>query len=284
MTPVGRLRARPTARPPSTRLGWPRTTELLGALVRAELQAASAYRAQLVIGLFGWVVPLAFMALWRGAAADDPVSGITVEQFTTYFSILLVTTNLSIGMPVVAGLSGQVHSGQLSAILLRPHHPILPLVARALAQKAFRLPPLLVIVPLLVVLGDGAVTDDLGPWLLAPVVAVLGLIASVYLAGIVATVAFWMTKSSGVQGLLTGLEWLVGGLVAPIALLPGVLPEILRHQPLWFAIGAPAELVAGMGDHSPWMVAEAVLWIAVLDRMFRSVWRRALARYEAVGT
>jgi ABC-2 type transport system permease protein len=68
-------------------------------VLRAELAAAAAYRAQL--GLVSWVVPLAFLALWRGAAASGPVGGITVTQFGTYFCILLVTTNLQIVMPVI---------------------------------------------------------------------------------------------------------------------------------------------------------------------------------------
>ncbi len=52
-------------------------------MVRAEMQAAAAYRAQLFLSMLAWVVPLAFLALWRGAAADGPIGGITAPQFST---------------------------------------------------------------------------------------------------------------------------------------------------------------------------------------------------------
>ena len=52
--------------PPHTRIA--RAGLVVVALLRAELQAAAAYRAQLILGIFGWVVPLAFMVLWTGAA------------------------------------------------------------------------------------------------------------------------------------------------------------------------------------------------------------------------
>lgn len=271
---------------PAGRLSAPavRLARVGSALIGAEVQAASAYRAQLLVGVFGWVVPLAFMALWRGAAGDGAIEGTTSAQFATYFAVMLVTTSVALTPVIVFGFGDLVHSGQLSSMLLRPHHPLLTLVARAVAQKTYRVPPVLLVFPLLLALTGGTVTDHVPSLVLAPVVCLLGVIGASYLAALVATIAFWMTKSNGVQGLLSGLEWIVGGLVAPVALLPGILPDIVRHQPLWFAGGAPAEMVAGMGHHGWGTAVEALLWIVVLDQVFRVVWRRGLRRYEAVGT
>lgn len=59
---------------------------------------------------------------------------------------------------------------------------------------------------------------------------------------------------------------------------------MLAHQPMWFAVGAPAEIVSGIADPGWWAVVEAVAWVVLLDRVFRVVWSRGVRRYEAVGS
>ncbi|PFG36888.1 ABC-type uncharacterized transport system permease subunit [Flavimobilis soli] len=284
-TALAAVEARP-ARPPEQAevRGVRYLARITGALLRTEVQARAAYRAQIMIGAFGWVVPLAFMALWRGASDDGAVGGVTQAQFTTYFAIVLVTTNLSVGGEIIFGLSDRLHDGRLSAMLLRPFHPVLVPAAEGLAGNLYRLPVLVVAVPTIILAAGGETTGRPSDVALAVVVSVLGVAAASYLSAMVATVAFWMTKAQGVQGLLFGAEWVLGGMISPIALLPGALPAILAHQPLWYACGAPAEIIAGMGDHSWWLVAECAAWIVVLHLIFRQVWRRALRKHEAVGT
>ena len=132
-----------------------RIASLYAGMVRAEMQAASTYRAQLVLSVLAWVVPLAFLTLWRSAAADGPVGGITATQFSTYFCLLLVTTNLQLSMPVIFDFGWLVYSGQMSALLVRPCHPVHQVIARAIAEKVYVLPGLAIIVPVALVLTGG---------------------------------------------------------------------------------------------------------------------------------
>jgi ABC-2 type transport system permease protein len=159
-----------------------------------------------------------------------------------------------------------------------------PLVARGLAQLTYTLPPLLLVVPAATWALGGWVTDDVVQWLLAAALAPLGFLAELYLALMMGALALWLTRSAALSGLLLGAEWLIGGLVAPVALLPAPWSELLRHQPVWFAIGAPAEAISGISRLSPWMVLEALAWVATLHVAFARLWRRGLLRYEAVGT
>ena len=269
-------------RPLST--GPARLVAIYGALIRVELQAASAYRAQLLLSALGWVVPVSFMALWRGAASGGPVDGISAGQFTTYFAVLLLTTSVQLTRHLSFEVAPMVHSGQLSALLLRPHHPLHVLIARGIAELTFRLTPLLLVMPLLILGIGGIVTHSAPQWVMGVVLMVLGLVAESYLAAMMGSLALWLTRSSGIRGLLYGAEWVFGGLVAPIALLPGILPELLRHQPLWFAIGGPAEAISGISVVSPWTLVEAAGWIVVLHLLFTEMWKRGMRRYEAVGT
>ena len=121
-------------------------------------------------------------------------------------------------------------------------------------------------------------------WLVAVLATLLGTLAVVYLAAMAGAIAFWMTKAQGVQGLLVGAEWVLGGIVAPIALLPGPWPEILRHQPFWYADAAAPEILSGISAPSVWIVAEAAVWVFGLHLLYGVLWRRALLKYDAVGT
>ena len=261
-----------------------RTLTLYAALVRAELSHAAAYRAQLLFGVVEWLVPLAFLALWRGAAAQGPVGGISATQFSTYFCLLLFTTNLQFAMVVIYVFGERVYSGQLSALLVQPVHAIHQIVAMGIAAKIYQVPVLLVLVPVVLALTGGAVTANAFGWLIGVLVMLLGTISMVYLAAMMGTVSFWMAKAQGVQGLLIGAEWVLGGIVAPVTLLPGVWPEILRHQPLWYADAAAPEFLSGISQPSWWVVLEAAGWVLALHLAYRLVWRRGLRRYEAVGT
>jgi ABC-2 type transport system permease protein len=261
-----------------------RLARVYGALLRGELQAASAYRAQLVLGAMSWVVPVAFMALWRGAAGAGDVAGVSAAQFTTYYAVLMLTTSLQLSRQLSFGVEPLVHSGELSALLLRPSHAVHPLVARGLAQLVYTLPPLLVVVPVATWALGGAVTEDTDQWLLATALVPLGFVAEVYLGLMMGALALWFTRSAALSGLLFGAEWLIGGLVAPVALLPAPWSEVLRHQPLWYAIGAPAEAISGISRLGPWLPLEALAWAVTLNLCFRAMWRRGLLRYEAVGT
>ena len=261
-----------------------RIASLYAGMVRAEMQAASTYRAQLVLSVLAWVVPLAFLTLWRSAAADGPVGGITATQFSTYFCLLLVTTNLQLSMPVIFDFGWLVYSGQMSALLVRPCHPVHQVIARAIAEKVYVLPGLAIIVPVALVLTGGSVSGTPFAWLVAVLATLLGTVAVVYLAAMAGAIAFWMTKAQGVQGLLVGAEWVLGGIVAPVALLPGAWSDIVRHQPFWYADAAAPEILSGISAPSLWIVAEAAVWVVALPLLYRALWRRALRKYDAVGT
>lgn len=257
-----------------------------GALMRAELSATAAYRAQIVVGMFGWVVPFVMIALWRGAAGDETIGGISAGKFTTYFVGVLVATTMGLSAAVVFGLGQLIHSGRLSPLLLRPHHPIHVIVARQLAENLTRLPPLLLVAFATIALLDGAVATDPWAWVVAVVLLAVGIVNMVYVAALVGSIALWMRKSAGVAGLIFGFEWVLGGLVAPVVLLPGALTEIARALPLWYAIGAPSELIAGISSVGVGVRALGlgIVWLGILHLALGVVWRRGMVRYESVGT
>ncbi len=262
----------------------PSLPRIYGALVRGELIATSGYRANLIVSIVGWVIPFVMLALWRGAAEDGAIEGVTAGQFTSYFALILLTTTLSFSAHLIYGFTPLVHEGRLADYLVRPYHPFHNLIAGGAARVAFRAPVAAVFCIGVITILGGA----LGGWrnaVIAIPVWIIGALTSGYLGALAGSLALWVTKAYAVQSLVIGTEGLLGGLYAPIALLPGWLEVVARHTPFWFQIGAPAELMAGMigpGDGLQ-VIAEGVVWLVVLHVVFRTVWRRGVTQYELVG-
>jgi len=219
-----------------------------------------------------------------GAAADGAIEGITADQFTVYFGLVLVTTALSFSGVLVYEFSPLVHDGRLADYLVRPYHPYHNLVAQGLSWGVFRAPTVAVLFALVLAVLGGSVR--LGLTLpLAVALWLAGVVGAGYLAALAGTIALWVTKSYGLQSVVIGLEGLIGGLYAPIRLLPAWLEPLGHHNPFWFQVGAPSELLAGILDRSAGVAAllEALVWIAVLHVVFRAVWKRGVRQYELVG-
>lgn len=252
------------------------------ALTRMELSALSAYRAQILLGAFSWVVPLVMMVLWLNADAGSVDPG----RLTAYFLTTLVLTSLNPLGYLVFGFGRLVHDGRLSALLLRPVHPATAILAQGLARAVVGLPAVVAMVAAVVAFVDASFSADPRTLGWATVLFVLGLIGVGQLSTMVGTIAFWSTKAEGMQSVIFVGEWVLGGLVAPFAVISGWFARIGYFQPFFLALGGPAELVSGLRspETAPGLALVGVAWVVALHLLGRVVWRAGMARFEAVGT
>jgi ABC-type uncharacterized transport system permease subunit len=246
-----------------------------------EFKATSAFRPQLMVGLFGWVVPFAFMALWNTASQGTGI--MTPSQTTAYYLIQLVTTNLAIGTWIVFGFGPAVYSGELSTLLMMPFSPVLALLAKPLVRTGIQVIPLILVVPLFSVAMNAEYVSD--PLTIAASVGlyVLGWISATLAGCLWALTALWFGKWGGIMGLLNGLEWLLGGLIAPSAFMPDALAWAMHLSPFWLGAGGAGELLSGAISPAWWMLAVGLCWPVVLLIAFRHLWKVSMRRFEAVG-
>ena len=253
----------------------------LGAWCRLETQATLAFSALMLTSIFGWVVPLAFMALWGFVAAGSGI--MSPGQTVAYYLVQLAATALTFPSGIVFGFGHAVYSGELSSLLLMPFPPILAIMAQPVVRAVIAASPLVIVVPILsYALGaDFSVT-----WTTAVAAIGLGLL------GWVATIAFccvaglsalWMGRWDAILSVLLGIQWIFGGLIAPSVFMPGWLKWSMRLSPLWLSGGGVGELLSGTVGLAWWMPAAIVGWIVVLICAFRLLWPRAMRRFEAVG-
>jgi len=100
-----------------------------------------------------------------------------------------------------------------------------------------------------------------------------------------ACLAFWATRADALLALQDALIFLLAGVVAPVALLPGALQTIAHMLPFYYMVGFPVEVLTGQ------IATENVLtgfiiqaaWLIVAVLLYRVVWRSGLKRYSAIG-
>ena len=84
------------------------------------------YRANLLMYLLFWLVsPIVYLAVWTTVAnSQGSVGGLTANDFTTYYLVLLIVDQLTSDITIHI-LGYKIQDGTLSGELLKPVHPIL---------------------------------------------------------------------------------------------------------------------------------------------------------------
>jgi ABC-2 type transport system permease protein len=96
------------------------------------------YRANLMMYLLYWLVsPIVYLAVWTTVAkSQGSVSGLTANDFVTYYMVLLIVDQLTSDITIHI-LAYKIQDGTLSSDLVKPVHPILTnVLVNNLAFKA----------------------------------------------------------------------------------------------------------------------------------------------------
>jgi ABC-2 type transport system permease protein len=246
------------------------------------------YRANLLMYLLYWLVsPIVYLAVWTTVArSQGAVSGLTANDFVTYYLTLLIVDNLTSQITIHL-LAYKIQDGTLSSELLKPVHPILTNVL--INNLAFKMLNFMALIPIWLTLfwlfsPDFRAVTPLTLLLAIPAV-VLGFGISFLLGATITCVAFWTTRVYSLNEFYTALVMLLGGLFVPLELLPPLVRNIAQFLPFQFMIYFPIQLI--LGRLAPDMIAGSfalgLVWFALALGLFQLVWQRGVKRFSAVG-
>ncbi|PRP97445.1 hypothetical protein ENSA5_34370 [Enhygromyxa salina] len=257
----------------------------VAALWRLGVAEASAYRASLLVWVLATTLPLISLVLWRALAESGPIGDYDQHGFDSYFIAAFVVRQLSASW-VVWDLDRQIRTGELSALLMRPVHPVLHHAMTNLSALPLRT-ALAAPVGLAVLLATGGISITEDPAMLALVVPVLALAWAINFVTQLAIgcLAFWLTKAAALYDVWLGAYVVLAGYLVPTSLFPAGLAEVARMLPFHAALGFPVELLIGRLS-----VAEAVagiglqlVWLVALGALAALAWRWGLRAYGAFG-
>jgi ABC-2 type transport system permease protein len=257
----------------------------LAAVWRLGLAEATAYRASLLVWVLATSMPLISLVLWRSIAADGPIGDYDQGDFDSYFIAAFVVRQLSASW-VVWDLDRQIRTGELSALLMRPlhpvwHHAMINLSALPL-RSALAAPVGLAV---LIATRGIALSNDARLLALAAVAIVLAWLLNFVTQLAVGCLAFWLTKATALYDVWLGAYIVLAGYLIPTSLFPSGLAEVARRLPFHAALGFPVEVLVGRLDLAQTLsgIGLQLGWLAATGLVATWLWRRGLAAYGAFG-
>jgi ABC-2 type transport system permease protein len=245
------------------------------------------YRANVAIeAVMMAAEPVIYLVMWQIVAREQggEIDGFTAERFAAYYiTFLFVRTFTSAGSP--ANWQWAIQEGSMSALLMRPMHPVHQDLATWLGNCSMRA---VVGIPISIALVIGFQPDfDTN------LVQVAVFILSVWIALIMRSLwfdtvgfaAFWMVNITAVGGMAALVDTLFSGRLVPPEVMPDWARALSWAFPFRWMFAFPIETLIGPTSGAEmWRgLGMQVLWLGIIWALMRFVWRRGIRRYEAVG-
>lgn len=259
------------------------------AYLRLSLASMFQYRGEIVLwAVWGVVYPAVAMAMWSAAIAGNRggmhIEGFGSRDFAAYFLSTMIVGHFCTAWDVYE-MGHLVRKGKLSPLLLRPLLPVWFSLSDNLAYKVLTftiLVPIWIIVALVVRPAFATTTVHL---LLAIPAMFQGAMLTFVWGYVLATSAFWVTRTDAVGELWFGLSLFFGGRLAPLTVLPPALQTIAAVLPFKWMIWFPSVALTGRLSTSQivWGLLWQACWLVGGLAAFRIAWRVGIKRYSAVG-
>jgi ABC-2 type transport system permease protein len=244
------------------------------------------YRAN----LFAWMIvgaigPLIMVSVWLSILGEQSaIGGYARGDFILYY---LLTT---IGWYVVGGefarpIGEAIRSGDINKSLLQPYDVIL---GKAVWEQAWKLLSLILSLPvffLILYLMRDMIVFTFDPSALPVVILSLlfGAIIFALIQAIVGIMAFWVTEIWPMVEVNDILIQLMGGMLAPMTLLPQLVQRISEFLPYRYIFFEPVAIILGKQPNPGEVILKQFGFIVLLFIAYKLIWRAGLKRYEGIG-
>jgi ABC-2 type transport system permease protein len=262
-------------------VNWRGAASLMGGSWASWLQ----YRSFFFLLAFGWMVPpLIYMLVWATAAGEQAVGGLSRGQFIGYYLVLIIVNQITYSQNNWT-VGDQIRYGGMNILLVRPLPPLFNALASELAGKVVYLAFAGPVVLLLAVLLRPELPLTLANGLAFVPALLLAWALRFFWGYWLALLAFWAARADGLLAVQDALVFLLGGQVAPVRLLPGVLGGLAFFLPFRYMVGFPVEVLAGqLTQAQVWAgMGVQIAWTLAAVGLTALLWRVGLRRYAAVG-
>lgn len=253
------------------------------AYLGTRLKALAAYRFEILIWLIGPMLQMLLLAMvWRAVYdGRSSVDGVSVAVMTTYVTIATVHTLIAHD-DMDDWVSQRVTTGAVGVDLLRP----MPFVEQALwgsvAQLSVKLLATVLVLPVGAVFAGLSAPVDLGPYLVA---AVLAWLVNLCMYLLLSAIVFWTVEVHGVNFMYHVITGFLSGALVPLWFMPDWLAGALSWLPFQAIVFTPASIYVGqLSGAAAWQaVGVQLVWLVLLSGIAALVWSRAIRKTVVQG-
>ena len=240
------------------------------------------YRAELILWALSGSLPFILMGVWSKAATQGSF-GLSAIEFTRYFLASYLIRQLTV-VWVIWDFEKEISEGTLAFRLLQPLDPVWHHVWSHLGERCARVPFVAMIIALFFLIYPNAIWFPSLPTTLLFLVSALCAFSLQFLIQYtLAMCAFWTEKASAIQDLWYIMHFFCSGAVAPIAIFPEAVQNIILFLPFPYIINFPASILVGLPVNLGQGFGMIFAWMAVFLVINRILWRKGLKQFSGMG-
>jgi len=255
--------------------------------MRIAIATQVQYRVSNYFYMIGMIAePVIYLVVWSTVANQQggEVGGFTPGEFAAYYIVWTLVRNMNIALTPWAW-EERVRQGELSAMLLRPVHPIHSDLAGLAGWKLVVIVLWLPIAAVLSLIFHPTFQTSLVD-ITAFFVAIWGAyVLRSMLLWLLGLVTFWTTRVGPVFDIFFTVELLFSGRLVPLSLMPEWAQQVAAVLPFQWTFGFPIEALIGQLPPEQLLggLAMQLLWIAISATAVALAWKRAVRHFSAVG-
>ncbi len=259
-------------------------------VVNIGIQNTLVYRVNFFFRvLFGFIPLVAILSMWRAIyeGGTSSVAGYTLAQMTSYYLVMTIVDALTAVSEDDWQIAAEIKDGQISQFLLKPMDYLsYRLCLFGAGRLIYSLVALVPVGVLVVVYRDAFVLPPgwaTFGWFCVSVV--MTALLQFFLSYTMALLAFWVLEVSTFIFILYAFEYLAGGHLFPLDILPPAVFKVLQFLPFPYQLFFPVNIYLGRMTGAALYQGLLIQagWLVLAYFLARLMWSRGIRRYEAVG-
>ncbi len=254
------------------------------------IQNTLAYRFNFLCRSVLGLIPLAAtIFLWKAiyAGGDGNIAGYPLDQMIAYYLVITVIDAFTAVNEDDWQIAADIRDGRISQFLLKPIDYTL---YRLALYGSGRLVYLLVgLVPIggFILLHSGSLQLPSSPdtWIFFVISVGLTALLQFFISYSLALLAFWILEIDTFVFIFFAVEYIAGGHVFPLDILPAWMTQALAWTPFPYLLYFPAGIFLERieGADLVFGLALQALWTLLALGVARLVWSRGIRKYSAAG-
>ena len=257
---------------------------------RMGMKSAYEYRLNFIFVLFSAFFPMIIQTFLWIAIFDNSqkqiVYGYTLSQMILY-TILSQMIAKFLKTGVENEISADVKTGGLSKYTIKPFNYLLYELFSFIGQKAIHMELILAFIFIVLVVFSWKIhiAMSIERIVLFLVAILLALILSFYVFCCLSMLSFWITDAWGIFFGARFLIDMMSGAIFPIDIFGETIIQVFQLLPFQYMVYFTVNIITGKIGLMAALkgIGIQIIWIFVLGVLTRSLWKRGLLQYVAVG-
>ena len=256
------------------------------------IQNTLVYRANFLFrSVFGLIPLMATIYLWRavfaGKSSDPEVGGYTLAGMTSYYLLVTLVDMLTAVTDDDWQIAADIREGNINQFLLKPIDYLTYRLCLFGANRLIYTSVALIPVAIFIWIERRyfVLPAQLSAWAGFALSVVLTGLLQFLMSYSMALLAFWVLEVSTFIFILFAFEYIAGGHLFPLDILPPWLSTFLNYTPFPYQLFFPVSVYLGRTTGAE--LARGLLiqsaWVALFYLMARWMWKRGIRKYTAFG-